>query len=44
MFARIFDELASEAADRQTIMIDAAYLKAHRMASSLRSKKGGVDA
>ena len=31
-----------EAADEKTIMIDATYLKAHRTASSLRVKKGGV--
>ena len=35
--------LASEAAERKTIMIDATYLKAHRTASSLRVKKGGVE-
>ena len=33
--------LAAERAERKTIMIDAAYLKAHRAASSLRAKKGG---
>ena len=44
VFARIFEGLASEVADRKTVMIDATYLKAHRTASSLRSKKGGVDA
>ena len=41
VFARIFEGLASEAADQKTIMIDATYLKAHRTASSLRGKKGG---
>ncbi|MBR9653587.1 IS5 family transposase [Thalassovita aquimarina] len=41
VFARIFEGLASEAADQTTIMIDATYLKAHRTASSLRGKKGG---
>ena len=40
VFARIFEKLAAEAADETTIMIDATYLKAHRTASSLRSKKG----
>lgn len=35
VFARIFDGLAAEAADRKTIMIDAIYLKADRMAPSL---------
>lgn len=32
--------LAAEAAVPNTVMIDAAYLKAHRTAISLRSKKG----
>ncbi|WP_246525334.1 IS5 family transposase [Thalassovita aquimarina] len=41
VFARIFEGLASEAANQKTIMIDATYLKAHRTASSLRGKKGG---
>lgn len=41
-FARIMTGLAAEAADEKTIMIDATYLKAHRTASSLRVKKGGV--
>ena len=40
IFARIMDGLASEAAVPKTVMIDAAYLKAHRTATSLRSKKG----
>ncbi len=44
VFARIMDGLASEAANYKTISIDATYLKAHRTASSLRLKKGGVDA
>lgn len=44
VFARIMDGLASEKADTRTVMIDATYLKAHRTASSLREKKGGVDA
>ena len=39
IFARIMDGLASEAAVPKTVMIDAAYLKAHRTATSLRSKK-----
>ncbi len=43
VFARIFEGLASEATDQKTVMIDATYLKAHRTASSLRSKKGGAD-
>jgi transposase len=54
VFARIFEGLAAEAAEQTTIMIEVSrrtpcvrvslrkYLKAHRTASSLRSKKGGV--
>ena len=42
VFARIMTGLAAEAPDNQTISIDATYLKAHRTASSLRLKKGGV--
>ena len=38
VFARMMEGLASEAADRKTVMIDATYLKAHRTASSLRLK------
>ena len=41
VFARMMDGLASEAAVPKTVMIDATYLKAHRTATSLRSKKGG---
>ena len=40
VFARIMEGLAAEAAEQKTIMIDATYLKAHRKASSLRSKRG----
>ena len=40
-FARMMHGLASEAAVPKTVMIDATYLKAHRTATSLRSKKGG---
>ena len=43
VFARIMMALAAEARDNKTISIDATYLKAHRTASSLRVKKGGVD-
>ena len=32
--------LASQGAEHRTVMIDATGLKAHRMASSLRAKKG----
>lgn len=42
VFARIMMELASEGTDEKTVMIDATYLKAHRTASSLRAKKGGL--
>ena len=41
VFARMMDGLAAEAAVPKTVMIDATYLKAHRTATSLRSKKGG---
>ena len=44
VFARILMGLAEQAPDNKTISIDATYLKAHRTASSLRLKKGGVDA
>lgn len=44
VFAWIFEGLTSEATVMTTIMIDATYLKAHRTASNLRSKKGGVGA
>ena len=44
VFARIMVGLATERAEHKTIMIDATYLKAHRTASSLRVKKGGVRA
>jgi hypothetical protein len=37
----MMEGLASEAATPKTAMIDATYLKAHRIAISLRSKKGG---
>ena len=43
VLARIMTELAVEAPDHETISIDATHLKAHRTASSLRLKKGGVD-
>jgi transposase len=43
VFARIMTGLAAEAPDHKTTSIDATYLKAHRTASSLRLKKGGVD-
>ena len=40
IFARMMDGLAAEAAVPKTVMIDATYLKAHRTATSLRSKEG----
>ena len=43
VFARIMNGLAAEYPDNKTISIDATYLKAHRTASSLGLKKGGVD-
>jgi transposase len=44
VFGRIMEGLAAEGGETKTIMIDATYLKAHRTASSLRVKKGGLDA
>jgi transposase len=44
VFARILLELACESDASDTLMIDATHLKAHRTASSLWLKKGGVDA
>ena len=42
VFARIMEGLAAASPEPKTIMIDATYLKAHRTATSLRSKKGGA--
>ena len=42
VFARIMEGLAAEDPEPKTIMIDATYLKAHRTATSLGSKKGGA--
>jgi transposase len=42
VFARMMEGLASEGTEEKTVMIDATYLKAHRTASSLRAKKGGL--
>ena len=44
IFARMMAGLAAEHGERKTVMIDATYLKAHRTATSLGVKKGGVDA
>lgn len=43
-FARMMAGLAAEHGKKKTIMIDAPYLKAHRTATSLGVKEGGVDA
>jgi transposase len=43
VFARMMHGLASEVATPKTVMIDATYLKAHRTASNLRSKKGATE-
>lgn len=42
VFARMMEGLAAASPEPKTIMIDATYLKAHRTATSLRSKKGGA--
>jgi transposase len=42
VFVRMMEGLSSVQTERRTIMIDATYLKAHRTASSLRVKKGGL--
>jgi transposase len=42
VFARIMMRLAEQAPDNKTISSDATYLKAYRMASSLRLKRGGT--
>lgn len=41
VFAQIRERLASEAAVPKTVVLDATHLKAHRVATGLRSKKGG---
>ncbi|WP_310103610.1 IS5 family transposase [Sphingomonas sp. BE138] len=42
VFTRMMEGLAAAGAEPKTVMIDATYLKAHRPASSLRGKKGGL--
>lgn len=42
VFARKMEGLASEGREAKVVMIDATYMKAHRTASSLRVKKGGL--
>ena len=44
IFARMMIGLAAEHGEKKTVMIDATYLQAHRTATSLAAKKGGVDA
>ncbi|RJT23430.1 IS5 family transposase, partial [Chakrabartia godavariana] len=42
VFIRMMEGLSGTQTERRTVMIDATYLKAHRTASSLRVKKGGL--
>lgn len=42
VFARMLLDLSGQGLDTSTLMIDATHLKAHRTASSLGLKKGGV--
>ena len=42
VFIRMMEGLSGAQAERRTLMIDATYLKAHRTASSLAVKKGGL--
>ena len=42
VFTRMMDGLAAEAGVPKAVMIDATYLRAHRTATSLRSKKRGA--
>ena len=42
VFARMMAGLAAEHGEQETVMIDATYLKAHRTATSMAAKKGGV--
>ncbi len=44
IFSRMMVGLAAGHHEKSSVMIDATYLKAHRTASSLSGKKGGVDA
>ena len=44
VFARMLLELADQGRKTDTLMIDATHLKAHRTATSVAVKKGGVDA
>lgn len=42
IFARMMAGLAAKHGEEKTVMIDATYLKAHRTATSMAAKKGGV--
>jgi transposase len=42
IFARMMAGLAAEHGEKTTVVIDATYLKAHRTATSMAAKKGGV--
>ena len=42
IFARMMAGLAAEHGEKTTVMIDATYLKAHRTATGMAAKKGGV--
>lgn len=44
IFARMMAGLAAGRGEEKTVMTDATYLKAHRTATSLGVKKGGVAA
>ena len=43
IFAQMMMGLAAQHGEETTVMIDATYLKAHRTATSMGVKKGGVD-
>ena len=42
IFAQILAGVAAGHGEKKTVMIDATYLKAHRTASRLGAKKGGL--
>ena len=44
IFAQMMVGLAAEHVEKKTVMIDATHLKAHRTATSMGAKKGGVAA
>ena len=44
IFTRMMAGLAAGHGEEKTVMIDATYLKAHRTATSMGVKKGGLDA